>query len=56
MSDSSNTFENLLPAMKNKYGEKIERLVEKPNSSKQYFGFLKRKLNAAKKLKKRLTT
>lgn len=49
MSDSANTFGNMLPAMKNKYGEKVERLVEKPNSSKQYFTFLKRKLKAARK-------
>lgn len=49
MSDAANTFGNLLPAMKNKYGDKVERLVEKPNSSKQYFALLKRKLKAAQK-------
>lgn len=51
MSDqnSANTYSNLLPLMKNTYGEKVERLVEKPNSQKQYFSFLKKKLKQHKK-------
>lgn len=44
MSDSDNTFKSLLPNMKNAYAEKIKKLTEKPNSTKKYFAFLKKKL------------
>lgn len=51
MSDSFNSFQSLLPEMKDSYASKIQKLSEKPNSSKQYFNHIKKYLKKAKKRK-----
>jgi hypothetical protein len=49
MSDSDNTFKSLLPIMKDTYASKMQKISEKPNSSKRYFALIKKKLKEQNK-------
>lgn len=50
MADSANTFKSFLPSLKNTYADKISKLSEKPNSSREYFSHIKKYLKKARKL------
>lgn len=44
MAKGINGFEEIMPNMKDEYSSKLQKITEKPNNSKKYFGYLKRKL------------
>lgn len=47
--ESANTFSSMQPDLKESYASKMQKIMNKPNSSKQYFAHIKKYLKKAKK-------
>ena len=46
---SDNTFQSLLPEMKDVYADKMGKIAFNPQKTKQYFNLIKKKLKEHKK-------